>query len=234
MRSVLERASNVALDLLFPPQCAICRAGGSVLCELCIAMLPLAEMPRCDRCWDDLRSGSRCSHCLATPHAFESVRAPFSHGDAARDLVHLLKYEGLTSLARPMGSLMASLRATLPAAYPIDIVVPVPLHRGRQRARGYNQAALLARQIANEAGLPFEARAARRVRATKPLAKSMDRRERASIVAGAFRADPGRVEGRAVLLVDDVVTTGATLDACSRALLDAGALSVRAVTFTRA
>jgi len=228
--NLLERASNVALDLLFPPQCAVCRAGGGILCELCIAMLPLAEMPRCDRCWDDLSSGSRCTHCVATPHAFETIRAPFAHEDAARDLVHLLKYEGLTSLARPMARQMA----TLAAAAPADVIVPVPLHRGRHRARGYNQAALLARQIAIEAELPFVPRAASRVRATKPLAKSMDRHERASIVAGAFRADPARVEGRAVLLVDDVVTTGATLGACSHALLDAGARSVRAVTFTRA
>ncbi|HLB23736.1 MAG TPA: phosphoribosyltransferase family protein, partial [Dehalococcoidia bacterium] len=221
---------RVALDLLFPPQCAVCRAGGSVLCDLCVALLPLAEPPRCVRCWDDIRTGSRCPPCAAAPPAFVAVRSPYVHADAARDLVHLFKYEGLTSLARPMASLMVASARALPA----DLVVPVPLHRGRQRARGYNQATLLAGHLARDMGLPCDPRAARRIRATKPLAKSMSREERSSIVAGAFGADPVRAEGRVVLLVDDVVTTGATLDACARALLDAGARQVRAVTFVHA
>jgi len=143
--------------------------------------------------------------------------------------VHQLKYEGLSALGEPMGALMAE---RLEVA--CDLVVPVPLHRGRMRARGYNQAALLGRQIARSAGLRFDAEAARRTRATKPLAKTMHRDERRAIVAGAFAARPERVEGRRVLLVDDVATTGATLDACASALLDAGAADVRCVTFARA
>ncbi len=230
MVALLTRASRLALDLLFPPQCAVCRAGGAVVCHLCIAGLPLAEPPRCERCWDDLRSGSRCDRCATAPPAFTSVRSPYVHADAARDLVHLLKYDGLTSLGTPMADLMLDLVGSVPAG----LIVPVPLHASRQRSRGYNQAALLASHLASETGRPCDPRAVRRIHATKPLAQSMSREERAAIVAGAFRADPARVAGRAVLLVDDVVTTGATLDACGRALLDAGARRVDAVTFVHA
>lgn len=230
MPRVIERASRVALDLLFPPQCALCRAGGSVLCEYCIATLPLAEAPRCERCWDDVTHGSLCARCSRTPPAFESVRAPYAHEDGARELVHLLKYENLTSLAEPMAREMAP----FVAVFAPDVVVPVPLHSGRERSRGYNQSALLAKHIGRETGIVVDSRAARRVRATKPLVQAMSPEERAQIVEGAFRADASRVERRRVLLVDDVVTTGATLGACARALLDAGAGSVSAVTFVRA
>jgi ComF family protein len=230
MVALLSRASRLALDLLFPPQCAICHAGGSALCELCMARLPLAEQPRCQRCWDDVRSGLRCERCATAPPRFASVRSPFTHADAARDLVHLLKYDGLTSLADPMAGLMVEAARGFVA----DVIVPVPLHGGRQRSRGYNQAALLASRIASETGRVLDRRAVRRVRATKPLARSMSRDERAAIVAGAFRADEARVSGRAILLVDDVVTTGATLDSCAGALLEAGARRVDAVTFVHA
>jgi ComF family protein len=108
------------------------------------------------------------------------------------------------------------------------------LHPGRERARGYNQAAELAKQLAANAGVALDARAVRRARNTEPLAKTMHRAERQAIVEGAFAARRERVEGRRVLLVDDVVTTGATLNACARALLDAGAAGVRCVTWARA
>jgi|CXWL01.1.fsa_nt_gi ComF family protein len=230
MPALLERTSRLALDLLFPPQCAICRASGSVFCEYCVAVLRLAEGPRCERCWDDLKRGSLCHHCTEAPPAFTSVRAPFAFDDTSRQLVHLLKYQGLTSLAEPMGGLMSG---RLPEGR-IDLIVPVPLHPRRQRSRGYNQSLLLARQIARETGIPLDPRAARRVRPTKPLAQSMDRHERRTIVHGAFAADLTRVADRSILLVDDVVTTGATLQACSLALLEAGASAIHAVAFVRA
>ncbi len=230
MPALLERASRVALELLFPPQCAIRGEPGALLCDLCEATLPLAEDPRCAFCWDDIKTGSICQHCRDVPPPFASVRSPFAHEDGARTLVHLLKYDGLSSLAEPLARLM--LDSVVDTE--IDLIVPVPLHPTRQRARGYNQAELLARELSRGAGVDFDARAARRVRKTKPLAQTMDRDERRDIVSGAFAADSGRVAGRHVLLVDDVVTTGATLGACSSGLLDAGAASVHAVTFTRA
>ncbi len=230
MTTILERVSRLGLDLLFPPQCAICGRGGTLLCDRCAAVLPLADGSRCERCWVPMRDGALCHHCVAQPPAFVSLRAAFVMDGDARRLAHELKYEGLTSLAEPMAALMAE-EIDMSGA---DLVVPVPLHRRRERARGYNQAAALVRHLAVAAGLPAEMRAARRVRDTAPLAKTMHRDERRAIVAGAFTADRRRVEGRRVLLVDDVVTTGATLDACARALLAAGAASVRCATWARA
>jgi ComF family protein len=148
----------------------------------------------------------------------------------ARRLAHELKYEGLTSLAEPMAQLMAG-AGTLDA---VDLVVPVPLYSRRERSRGYNQAHELAKRLGDSAGIAVDPRAMRRTRDTEPLAKTMRREERRAIVEGAFAARPDRVEGRRVLLVDDVVTTGATLDACARALLDAGAVHVRCLTWARA
>jgi ComF family protein len=231
MVRILERTQRLAIDLLFPPRCAICLAGGALVCHACVGALIPADGVRCDRCWTPIADGSTtCSHCRADHGiAFTSIRAPFVMEAEARELVHKLKYEGLTSLGEPMGALIAG-HVDIDG----DLVVPVPLHRGRQRSRGYNQSALLARQIGVTTGLPVDVRAIRRIRATQPLARTMHRDERRAIVAGAFAADRARVEGRSILLVDDVVTTGATLCACSTALLDAGAASARCVTFARA
>ena len=154
----------------------------------------------------------------------------------ARRLAHELKYEGMTALAEPMASLMAPLVAgnnTADEDVP-DLVVPVPLHRSRERERGYNQAALIAKHFASNARLAFDSRALRRIRPTTPLAKTMHREERRAIVEGAFDGEPARVSERNVLLIDDVVTTGATLDVCAEALLTAGAASVRCLTWARA
>ncbi len=231
MVHLLERTSRAALDLLFPPRCALCGVLGRLLCDPCAGTLPVADGKRCQRCWTPVARGLVCTHCFTEDEiAFATIRALFVMEEGARALVHALKYEGMSALAAPMAELMAAeLEATA-----ADLVVPVPLHSSRQRSRGYNQAALLGSQLAAAASLPFDARGARRTRATKPLALTMHRDERRAIVAGAFAAAPERVESRSILLVDDVATTGATLDACARALLDAGAQRVHCLTFARA
>jgi ComF family protein len=230
MPNVFNVATRIAADLLFPPQCALCDAGGTLLCDACADALPLADGARCERCWMPVRGGALCQHCVDDPPAFTSIRAPFVMEGGARRLAHELKYDGLTALAEPMARLMA----LDVAATPVDVVVPVPLYPSRLRSRGYNQAAELARHMARAASLPCDPQALRRARNTAALAKTMHRDERRAIVAGAFGARPQRVDGRRVLLVDDVVTTGATLDACASALLDAGAASVCCVTWARA
>jgi len=229
---VLERVSRAALDMLFPPQCALCRRGSAMLCEDCAGDLPPAAGRRCPRCWMPQPSGGLCGHCRGAPPAFASLRAAYVMDGGARRLAHALKYDGMTALADVMAGHMGH-RVDVAGADD-DLVVPVPLHRGRERSRGYNQAALLARELARAAGLPFDGRAVRRIRATAPLVKAMSRDERRAIMRGAFKARPERVEGRRIVLIDDVVTTGATLDACAGALRAAGAASVRCVTWARA
>lgn len=230
---IVDRASRLALELLFPARCALCDRGGALLCEDCAARLPVAGGRRCRRCWMPLAAGTGdplCAHCANDAPAFASLRSPYVLEGGARRLAHLLKYEGLTSLAEPMARLMADRARGVDA----DLLVPVPLHRGRERARGYNQAAELGRRVAALAGLPSERRGVRRVRDTRPLVKTMHRDERREVMRGAFAGDAAIVDGRRILLVDDVVTTGATLDACSRALLEAGAAAVRCLTWARA
>ena len=147
----------------------------------------------------------------------------------AREAVHALKYARLTSLARPLAELMAApLRGSLPAA---DALVAVPLHRGRERERGYNQAEVLARHLAPQLGLPLEPWM-RRSRPTPQQARAATAAQRRENVRGAFAADGVR-PGARVLALDDVCTTGATLDDCARALKEAGASWVLGLTFAR-
>ncbi|HXK34343.1 MAG TPA: double zinc ribbon domain-containing protein, partial [Dehalococcoidia bacterium] len=127
--TLISRIWSAGLDLLYPPQCALCRRGGTMLCDGCIAALPPAAGSRCPRCYRVAPRSRPCSVCLAHPPAFESVVAPFELEGGARELVHHLKYHGLSSLGGPMAALMAGLAAGVPA----DVVVPVPLHRGRER-----------------------------------------------------------------------------------------------------
>jgi ComF family protein len=155
----------------------------------------------------------------------------FHFEDGLRDAIHRFKYDGLSVLAEPLGALMAAYWWTHPLA--ADVVVPVPLHRRRVRDRGYNQSALLAEVVSSAHDVPIDTDVLARHRATVPqVGLSVDRRSQN--VQGAFRCTDNRLAGMDVLLVDDVCTTGATLEACADALLDSGARRVRALTLSRA
>jgi ComF family protein len=217
-------------ELIWPPRCAGCRE-------------PVEVEPFCPGCADallDVPSGCArcglpgpdpvCGACLASPPAFAAVQAGALFGGPLADAVHALKYGGRPSLARPLGAWLAA-RVTLPAG---AAIVSVPLARRRRIERGYDQAGLLADELASAAGRG-DARlrgVLRRIRETKPQV-GRGRGERIRNVKGAFWAN-GSVEGREIVLVDDVVTTGATADAASRALLDAGASRVAVVALARA
>jgi ComF family protein len=193
--------------------------------------MPRALPPRCPLCWQPERRGEMCGRCAQARPAFEGTRTLYVYQGPVREAVHALKYNHLSALARPMGEIMA---AYLEAeALPVDLVMPVPLFGRRQRMRGYNQSALLGREVARLRGLPLTEGGLARRRDTAPQARSVDAEARRRNVADAFAADRQRVEGRRVLLIDDVMTTGATLDACAQALRRAGAASVWALTFAR-
>lgn len=235
------RLLRAALDLVYPPSCIACRravAGDAGLCGACWRAVRFIERPFCERLGvpfpQDFGPGLLSPEAAAHPPAYGRARAVAHYDDGpARKLVHALKYGDRLELAGPLGRWMARAGADLLAE--ADVLVPVPLHRARLWRRQFNQAALLAREIARGSGLPWDAEALERAKATASQV-GMTRRQRAENVQGAFavRAEgAARLAGRRVLLVDDVLTTGATLNAAARALLRAGAAGVDVLVFAR-
>lgn len=226
--TILGKAGKQAVDLLFPPRCAICDSLESFLCPGCRSSLPRAEPPRCAVCWQPSPIGT-CRRCEESRPSFDGLRSPFVFEGGARELVHRLKYQNQSVLAGPMADLAFSFltKNQLPA----DVLVPVPLFPRRKRMRGYNQSALLAQALARQLGLPVNERTLNRTRNTTSQAGTNNSDERKANVRDAFTCRDGQLAGKHVLLVDDVSTTGATLDACARALRGAGVKSVWALSF---
>ncbi len=222
---------RAAVELLFPSQCLGCGAGATFLCERCAEQMMPALPPRCPRCWEPRSFAGECLSCQLPPPAFDALRTAFVHRGLARELVQGLKYRGMTALGEPMGRLLAE--TARHHGFEPDVIVPVPLSGLRKRTRGYNQAGVLARSLRRELGVPVEAKALERRRNTPPQARRADAEARWANVAGAFLAQRKFVQGRSVLLIDDVATTGATLSACAGALREAGARPIWALTFAR-
>ena len=219
------------LSLLFPPRCVGCRRTGAWLCVECLDQIPLVEPPFCARCGDRVVADGLCARCQSSPLQIERIRSAAYFEGVLRKAMHGFKYRRRTALAGPLGGLMAACWAQ--HSMPVDVIVPVPLHAARLRQRGYNQAALLAREMARRVGLVVDERTLVRQRATAPQIK-LDARQRKENVRDAFYCSCNALAGRRVLLIDDVCTTGATLEACAVALYEGGARSVQALTLARA
>ncbi len=159
------------------------------------------------------------------------MRSPFRFDGAVRQAIHQLKYQNLRALAAPLGDFLADFLKT--AEIPTDVVVPVPLHAKRLRERGYNQSALLAKRLSTGTGLPVVDGCLVRVKPTLAQARTTAVAERRRNMAGAFACQDGRCKDRQVLLIDDVATSGATLDAAADALKAGGAASVWGLTVAR-
>jgi len=186
--------------------------------------------PFCIRCGRVIEREGICSTCRHYPLALDCLRVVASFGGVLQEAIHHLKYRNVKGLARPLGELLAN--QFQEASIPADIIVPVPLHKEREKERGYNQAALLAGHLAQRVDLPLAERALERVRRTPPQV-GLSARERWSNVAGAFRCTGSDLLGHRVLLIDDVCSTGATLSACAQASRDGGAVAVYALTLAR-
>jgi len=216
-RAVSGLAADFAAFAL-PQLCPGCGAkadASRLLCPACHGAIPRLSMPLCACC---LGRGRDPSSCRAHP-AFR-VWPAWIYDERAALVVHALKYEGRAGLARALGAELA--RVVPPEPRP-DLVLEVPLHSARRRERGYNQAALLADALSGSSGVPRVPDALERLRPTRPQAR-LDPRQRRENVSGAFRVRrPEWLEGRTVLIVDDVMTTGATLGACLEALAEVGA-----------
>lgn len=228
---------RVAADLALPPRCPGCGAVTGAdhrFCADCWGALRFLGPPWCAACHApfayDRGPGALCGACHQKPPRHAGVLAAVAYGDVARTVALRLKYGGRTAFAETVAQQMARL---MPAG--AELLVPVPLHRWRIWSRGFNQAALIARALTRTTGVGNDPLLLQRVRAT-PVLRGLGARGRAKAVAGAFRIAPGdrdKVRGKAIILIDDVHTSGATSDACTRCLLGAGAASVTILCWAR-
>jgi predicted amidophosphoribosyltransferase len=247
--TLLHLTGQHILDLLFPPRCVLCHEPGSQLCAACAAGFPRIAPPVCQICGRPTSTAGICTSCNQNPPPIDGIRSALLHEGGARKAIHFFKYNNRPTLAGPLAEILAEAwyRAPLPA----DIVTAVPLHVARERERGYNQANLLAKAFARLVDKPVSLDMLIRVRHTKTQVglSAVDRQEnvrdafvyRASsnevttpTHSGDSAAHPSSsVQGKQVLIIDDVCTTGATLEACSQALKQVGAAAVWGFTLAR-
>jgi ComF family protein len=236
---IMRGIFGLAVDVALPQLCASCRepVGSDGLCPACWSRISFIAPPYCERLGIpfsyDPGPGVLSMEAIADPPAYRRARAAVRFDDVARALVHALKYGDRLDLAPMMGRWMATAGRSLTAE--ADALIPVPLHWRRYWARRFNQSALLAEAIATASGVPVVLGALKRVKAT-PQQVGLSQSARALNVQGAFQVSPAgkaAVAGRRLILVDDVITTGATVDACARVLLRAGAADVSVLAFAR-
>jgi ComF family protein len=239
---------NALIDLIYPPRCQICQAflqdqvalhGGRELpfCEACFKDFTEINSPICSLCGrpfsDGIEQDRVCEDCLRKKPSYDIARAPYLYDGALMTAIHELKYAQRSHLADSLGSLLASFAQTWIGEMKVSLLMPVPLHPRRLRARGFNQSLLLARCVASRTGADLDFLSLRRTRFTKPQTE-LRSEERKRNVRKAFEVvKPEAVKGRTILLVDDVATTGSTLSECAKALKRAGANSVLCLVLAR-
>jgi competence protein ComFC len=238
---LFSRVGRMVLDVLYPPHCVVCRGpapSGEVLCNACQAKAPRIAAPYCEVCSEPfsgkIEGAFICSRCGAHPFAFQCAVSTRRSRDSVRELIHQFKYGGKVPLQKQLGRWLAETledpRLQMPRC---DRLVPVPLHHARRRERGFNQARLLADELSRASGIPVDD-CLKRTRYTATQT-AFDRAARMENLRGAFHLRQHRaVTGLHLLLIDDVLTTGSTVDECARVLMAAGAASVRVATVARA
>jgi ComF family protein len=214
-KSLFKQLTSVAIDLLFPPRCAGC---GQI------------DTFWCSKCQDEIDEMS-LEETIEPKHPLQGVAATAWHEGKLREAVQALKYENTPTMAKPLGEKLATCLKQQDWIY--DIIVPVPLHTKRLMERGYNQAQLLAEQAASNMGIGCEVNGLQRIRETKSQV-TISGTERLQNIKDAFVANSQFVNGRSIVIIDDVYTTGSTMSACGEALLSAGATVVYGLTVTAA
>jgi len=232
-------------SVLFPGPCRICartltNASRVPVCEACLSAFEPIVDPMCSGCGRPFVSGAamsadelRCRLCRVRFYAFDRARSFATYNEPLSEAILLMKYDEVTRLGGWFAEKLAGIVSRAPGEWDADLVVPVPLHKDRRRERGYNQAELIARPLAKRLGLPLDPGLLVRTK-PRPPRLVLSRTEHWESVRGAYATREGRqVDNLRILLVDDVLTTGATLDACARALKKAGASAVLGLTVGR-
>jgi ComF family protein len=239
-----SRTFQWLLNLILPPVCPICQTllNGKEkdlpLCPTCRTAIKPIHPPYCPHCGLPEPSGDGagylCGSCLKERWYFEVHRSSGLYEGALKEAIHTFKYGGVFPLVKVFGDLLQPTLQTLSREYPVGVMIPVPLHIRRLRERGFNQAFLLVRELSRRIGIPYEGRALKKIKDT-PVQISLKKRERRKNLTGVFLVrDMEAIQGKSIVLVDDVYTTGATVNECSRTLLKAGAERVAVLTVARA
>lgn len=233
---------HAALDFIFPPLCHVCRtfipdAGSLHICCACGERLVPIASPLCVVCgvpFIGCGDDHVCGDCVTTHHHVDAARAALVYEGVTHDLIHAFKYRNKTHLRRPLALLAIGALSGFVLKRAPDLIMPVPLHKKRLRGRGFNQALLLGEMYSTHWKIPLDRHNLRRIRWTEPQV-SLSAGDRRTNVKGAFAVqDSGLVSGRRVLLVDDVLTTGSTVEECALMLKRAGAVDVSVITVARA
>lgn len=222
------------LDLLFPPQCVHCKTSGTVLCSRCIATIARFTPPLCYGCGLPHAGALLCARCRYQPLQLSGVRALGSYQEPLRSCIRALKYQGNRRLGAPLAQLLA--QAYYKYKLHADIVIPVPLHQEKLQQRGYNQSQLLAESCAHLLQLPLYTTLLQRIY-NAPAQVTLTAQQRRKNLQGAFSYTPKHTTlslfNRRILIIDDVCTTGATLEACATPLFSAGAQAVWGLVLAR-
>ena len=235
----LKGLRGVALDFLFPRFCVACGKEGDFICNSCQTELARIESPVCQKCGKPLTNHFDspadnqffCSSCVNWQTDIDGIRSVFRFEGVIRKAVHEFKYRNLRAIAGQLSHLIGDY---LTENYiPFDVIVAVPLHPGRLRERGYNQSLLLVNELSDLTGSPVNESCLVRKVYNVPQAKTHSVEERRQNVIGIFICVNEDLLGKRVLLIDDVTTSGATLNACAAALKTGGALSVWGLTLAR-
>jgi ComF family protein len=228
---MLAHTENMLLSRGFASLRQISWAEGSFLCPDCLRKLPRLVAPLCPKCGRPQASGIVCPSCRQRQIEIDGIRSLFRFDEVIRKAIHQLKYRNLKAISPCLSELLADyLRSN---SLPGEALVSVPLHPRRLRERGYNQSSLLARDLASRIELPVFEDCLIRVKQAGPQARAADVEERRRNVADAFVCREEKVDGKQIILIDDVCTSGATLESCAVALKNKGAVSVWGLTLAR-
>jgi len=222
---------ELAVESFFPRRCVGCGKVGDFLCPECLGNLPRLLPPLCPNCGKPQASGIVCPDCRQRRTEIEGIRSPFRFDGVIRKAIHELKYRNLKAISPRLAELLADYLRANPL--PGEALVCVPLHPRRLRERGYNQSSLLAKELSRRIDLPVIEDCLIRVKQAQPQVKAVDVVERRSNVADAFVCQNEKVSGKKIILIDDVCTSGATLESCAAALKNKGATSVWGLTLAR-